>query len=240
MRRYLVLAVDDEPEILTAIVSALEGSCAVYTARSGAEARAVLAQCQPDLLILDVRLSDVDGLHLLAEVRRRSAVPALIITGQGGEEVAVRAIRHRANDYLSKPFTPSELRERVEALLAAGPTPEHLAERARSLIDSLLRQQVSAADLAERLGVEPRRLLRVFRERFGRTPIAYLREARLQRAQELLLTTSLGVAQIAAEVGFRYPSYFGRAFQEEYGMTPLEFRRTHRLQPALAPLLPQV
>jgi YesN/AraC family two-component response regulator len=240
VKRYLILAVDDEPEVLALLVSALEGNCTVYTARSGAEARAVLAQCQPDLLILDVNLGDADGLQLLAEIRRRSATPALIITGQGNEGVVIRAIRQRANDYLSKPFTPSELRVRVDALLAMGPIPEHLAERAKSLIDSLLRQQISAADLADRLGVEPRRLLRVFRERFGRTPIVYLREARLQRAQELLLTTDLSIAQVAAEVGFRYVSYFDRAFQQEFGMTPAGFRRSYRLQPHPVPPAPQV
>ena len=234
MKRYLVLAVDDEPDILAAIVSILEGVATVYTARSGAEARALLAQCQPDLLILDVSLGDVDGLEFLAEIRRRSAAPALIITGQGGEGVVIRAIRQRANDYLAKPFTRAELRERVEALLAVGPAPEHLAERAKTLVDSLLRQQVSAGDLAERLGVEPRRLLRVFRERFGRTPMEYLRAARLQRAQELLLTSELPIARIAAEVGFRYLSYFDRAFREEFSMPPAEFRRSYRL-PAGSP-----
>ncbi len=233
--RRLVLAVDDEPEVLRAIVLALEPIHAVYTARSGAEARAVLAQISPDLVILDVYLGDADGLQLLSEIRTRSAAPVLVVTGQGSEEIAGRAVRLRANDYLPKPFSPSELRERVDTLLAAGPRPEHLAERARALIDSLLRQQVSGDDLAERLGVEPRRLRRIFQERFGRTPAAYLREARLQRAQELLLTTDLPIARIAAEVGFRYTSYFDRTFRQEFSLSPVEFRRSYRPSPAPAP-----
>jgi two-component system, response regulator YesN len=234
-KRHLVLAVDDEPDVLAAIVSVLEASHTVYTARSGTEARTVLAQCLPDLLILDVQLGDADGLQLLAEFRMRSAAPVLIVTGQGSEEVAGRAVRLRANDYLRKPFSPSELRERVDALLAAGPRPEHLAERARSLIDSLLRQQVSATDVADRLEVPPRQLLRVFRDRFGRTPTEYLREARLQRAQELLLATDLPIAQIASEIGFRYLSYFDRAFGREFNMSPAEFRRSHRIPAGLSP-----
>ncbi len=176
----------------------------VYTARSGAEARAVLAKTSPDLVILGVHLGDADGLQLLAEIRTRSAGPVLIITGRGSEEIAERAVRLRANDCLSKPFSPSELRERVGALLAAGPRPEHLAERARALIDSLLRQQISGDDLAERLGMEPRRLRRLFHERFGRTPTAYLREARLQRAQELLLTAFFPAVENLADA----PDYY--------------------------------
>lgn len=227
-KRYLVLAADDEPDLLAIITSALEATYAVYTARNGAEARAVLAQTSPDLVILDVHLGDTDGLQILAEIRQRSAKPVLIITGQGSEEIAGSAVRLRASDYLVKPFSPTELRERVAALLAAGPRPEHIAERVRTLIDALLRQQVSASDLAERVGVEPRRLLRIFRERYGRTPMAYLREARLQRAQQLLLTTDLSIGQIASEVGFRYPSYFDRAFEREFAMSPIEFRRSYR------------
>jgi AraC-like DNA-binding protein len=179
-------------------------------------------------VILDVHLGDADGLQLLAEVRGQSARPVLIITGQGSEEIAGRAVRLRANDYLPKPFTPSELQARVGALLATGPRPEHLAERARTLIDSLLRQQVSATDLAERLDVKPRRLLRVFRDRFGRTPMEYLREARLLRVQELLLTTDWPISQIAAEVGFRYASYFDRASVREFSMPPAELRHSHQ------------
>lgn len=227
--RYNILIVDDEPVVLKITATALQGQYVVYTARNQAEARAVLADFEPHLLILDVRLGVENGLQILAEFRQRSLAPVLVVTGHGSEAVAADALQLRANAYLPKPFSIDELRTQVAALLAQGPRPEHLAERARALMDMMLRQPLSTTVLAERLGTDPRQLVRVFRERFGRTPMEYLRQARLQRAQELLLTTRESIEAIGSEVGFSYANYFARAFRREFGVSPVAFRRAYRL-----------
>jgi len=226
-KRRTVLAVDDDPAVLTLITLALNGSYTVHHALNATEARERLGRIAPDLFILNDRLGDEDGLTLLAEFRQVSTAPALLITGHGSEAVAVQALHLRANAYMQKPFTLTALRTQVAALLAEGPRPEHLAERAQQVIDSLAEQHVSAADVARRLGVSLRSLLFAFRARFGRTPTQYLRDVRLRRAQQLLLTTDLSIAEVAVRTGFRDASYFDRAFKKRFGVTPLIFRRTH-------------
>lgn len=222
-----ILVVDDEPAILKLVTLALEGRYEVRCAQSGAETRRLLQEGMPDLLILDVVLGEEDGLALLGEFRRQSDAPVLLITGYGSEAVAIQALDLRANAYLPKPFSLQVLRARVALLLAEGPRSEHMAERARALIEETATETLSAGDIAKQLGVKPRHLLTAFRTRFGRTPMQYLREFRLRLAQQLLLTTRLPIATISRRARFRDVTYFNRAFKQSIGCTPGEFRRTH-------------
>lgn len=231
-RRRIGLVVDDNPALIKFIVMALEDQLVLRSARCVAEARRVLGEVTPDLLILDVRLGKEDGLDFLAQFRQESLAPVLLITGNGSEAVAAQALELRANAYLAKPFSVDTLRAKIAALLAEGPRPEHLAERARALIERRFAEPLSAPEIAERLGVKPRRLLEVFEARFGQTPMQYLREVRLRRAQDLLVATALPVAEIAGQVGFQHASYLDRTFKREFHATPVEFRRSHA--PALS------
>lgn len=234
-RPRIILVVDDTLAMLNLITAALGGLYEVHQARSASETREQLGKITPDLLILDVRLGDEDGLNLLAEFRQVSTAPVLLITGHGSEAVAIQALHLRANAYMQKPFKLAALRAQVAALLAEGPRPEHLAERAQQLMDRLGEQLDSATEVASRLGVSPRFLLYAFRGRFGRTPSQYLREVRIRRAQHWLLTTDLPIATIAVRTGFRDASYFDRAFKRQVGVSPLVFRRTHVAETPPAP-----
>jgi YesN/AraC family two-component response regulator len=229
-RPHTLLVVDDEPGALKLIGMILKDQYALYTAQSISQAREILDEVVLDLMILDVRLADEDGLDILAEFRKSSTAPVLVVTGFGSEEVAARAIELNANGYLRKPFTPEQLRSRVASLLAEGPRVAHVAERAREVIEGLAEQAVSAGEIAEMLGVSPRQLNAAFLERFGRTSMQYLREVRMRLARQLLVTTKLPIAEIAVRAGFREASYFDRFFKREHGMTPAEFRRTHVLE----------
>ena len=234
-KRRMILVVDDEPGELALIGRMLKGEYLLSTAQTAAEARRLLDQALPDLMILDVRLASEDGLEVLAELRRRCGAPVLIVTGFGSEEVAARAIDLGANGYLRKPFSPGELRSRVSGLLAEGPRFSHLAERAREVIDGLAEQPVSAGEIAQMLGVSARHLTAAFLERYGRTPMQYLRESRMRLARQLLVTTRLPIAEIAIRSGFRDISYFDRFFKRVHNMTPAEFRRTHVSGPVTPP-----
>jgi AraC-like DNA-binding protein len=174
-------------------------------------------------------VGEEDGLEFLSEFRQKSSVPVLLITGFGSEAVAARALELRANGYLRKPFDLNELRVKVDGLLAEGPRAEHLAERARAVIDRIATESVTVLELAERMGVKPAHLQGAFRDRYGKTPMQYLRAVRLQQAQALLLTTKIPVSEVAVMVGFREITYFDRSFKRQYGVTPLEYRRTRAL-----------
>jgi two-component system response regulator CpxR len=70
-----------------------------------------------DLVLLDVMLPGLDGFEVLTQLRRRSAVPVIMLTARGAQEDCVRGLNAGADDYLSKPFGPEELAARIEAVL---------------------------------------------------------------------------------------------------------------------------
>jgi DNA-binding response OmpR family regulator len=114
-----VLAVDDDPVMRAMIGDYLaEHSFRVSTAGGGAEMARVLAQAPIDLLLLDVRLADADGLELLRDLRVQSALPVIVMSGHRREEVdRVVGLELGADDYLTKPFSMRELLARIRAVL---------------------------------------------------------------------------------------------------------------------------
>lgn len=114
-----VLVVEDDTLLGTGLLQALQQSgYNAILAASGAAAMAELSAGDPDLIILDLGLPDMDGLHIVQRLRReRNAVPVLVITARDGIEQRVQALDSGADDYIEKPFDLRELEARVRALL---------------------------------------------------------------------------------------------------------------------------
>ena len=113
-----ILIVDDDPalrELLTQYLG--ESGFAVDAATDGAQMRERMAASWPDALVLDLMLPGEDGLSLARELRRRSAVPILMLSARGEEIDRVVGLEMGADDYLAKPFSPRELLARLRALL---------------------------------------------------------------------------------------------------------------------------
>jgi DNA-binding response OmpR family regulator len=116
--RPRVLCVEDDADIRTLVARLLaEEGYEVMQADDALTAMQTIATKTPDLVLLDVVLPDVDGLELLSRVRRDSQVPVILLTGRGAEEERIGGLRHGADDYIVKPFSPGELLARVESVL---------------------------------------------------------------------------------------------------------------------------
>ena len=118
MRDTRVLVVDDEPAIARVLRPALEGhDLRVITAGTGAEALAQLASFQPDVILLDLGLPDVDGVQLTGEMRKHTTAPIIVLSVRDGERDKVAALDNGASDYVTKPFSIGELMARVRVAL---------------------------------------------------------------------------------------------------------------------------
>ncbi|MGG1517500.1 response regulator transcription factor [Paenibacillus oryzisoli] len=89
----------------------------VKRAENGGEGERLLQQFQPDAMILDVMLPDIDGIQLCSHIRRTSNIPILMISAKSEVSDRVRGLQTGADDYLCKPFSMRELSARVQALL---------------------------------------------------------------------------------------------------------------------------
>ena len=115
----LILVVDDDQKLLKMVRRTLmyEGF-EVVTAATGQEALAKMQAETPDLLVLDWMMPELDGLELLYHLRAaRDEVPVLMLTARDAVEDRVEGLDRGADDYLVKPFAPSELLARLRALL---------------------------------------------------------------------------------------------------------------------------
>lgn len=102
-----VLIVDDEPDMLAMLEIMLRKKlgCEVYTASSGLIALEQLEQCRPDVVVSDIMMPDLDGIALLQKiVEYDNTISTIIMTGYGTINMAVKALKHGAYDFLEKPF----------------------------------------------------------------------------------------------------------------------------------------
>jgi DNA-binding response OmpR family regulator len=116
-----VLVAEDDDDIRALVVYRLERSgYEVVQAQDGAEALRLAPGCDPDLAILDVMMPKVDGYEVTRRLRRDDAtsrLPVILLTARTQESDVSQGFAAGADDYIRKPFSPDELRDRVQAIL---------------------------------------------------------------------------------------------------------------------------
>ena len=112
-----ILFIEDERNILTFVRKLLYGhNYKVTTAITGTEGLQLINSICPDLILLDLGLPDMDGQTIIRQVREWSDCPIIVISARTNEHEKVKALDLGADDYITKPFSVSELMARVEAL----------------------------------------------------------------------------------------------------------------------------
>ena len=113
-----VLVVDDEPTIREVVAGYLQREgFETLEAADGDRARELLEAHAADIVVLDLMLPGTDGLELCRWIRSRSRLPVIMLTARGEESDRIVGLELGADDYVTKPFSPQELRQRVRAQL---------------------------------------------------------------------------------------------------------------------------
>ncbi len=114
----LILIIDDEPQILRALKTILSSShFRVISASTGEQALALAAAEQPDVIVLDLTLPDMDGIQVCEQIRDWTRTPIIILSVRDDEKDKVAALDKGADDYLTKPFSIQELLARIRVAL---------------------------------------------------------------------------------------------------------------------------
>jgi len=128
-----ILVVDDEPEAVELVEFNLKGAgYEVSTAGDGAEALNKARRIQPNLVILDVMMPEIDGMEVCKLLRRdpaTSTIPIIMLTAKASEVDRVLGLELGADDYVVKPFSPRELMLRVKKILERGKPAETAKEK---------------------------------------------------------------------------------------------------------------
>ncbi len=179
----LVLIVEDEAPLVTMLRYNLEREgFAVDAAGDGEEALLRIAERKPDAVLLDWMLPLVSGLEVCRQIRRSRgtrSVPVIMLTARGEEADRIRGLDSGADDYIVKPFSPSELVARLRAVIRrAQPSAGEEVLRYADVTMDLIAHRVSRAGRPVHLGPTEFRLLRHFLEYPGRV---FSREQLLDR-----------------------------------------------------------
>jgi DNA-binding response OmpR family regulator len=139
-----ILLVEDERRVASFVATGLRAEgYAVDHAATGAQAFARIQQAQPDLVVLDLGLPDVDGTEVLDQLRRtQPRLPVIVLTARSDVEARVQSLDLGADDYVTKPFALDELVARIRARLRGNGNGSNMLEAAGIRLDLRRRRAV--------------------------------------------------------------------------------------------------
>ena len=165
-----IMVVDDEPHIIELAKLYLEREgYQVEGAANGQDALSRLGAVNPDLIVLDLMLPDIDGFEVCRQIRTKSNVPILMLTARKEDVDKIVGLELGADDYLTKPFNPRELVARVRAIMRryqTGLKPGDIVEVGGLRID-LSRHEVSVDGQPVKLRTKEFALLATFAQNLG-------------------------------------------------------------------------
>jgi two-component system KDP operon response regulator KdpE len=143
----VIVLIEDEPQIRRFLRATLGGQgYRLFEAATGADGLVEVGSRQPDVVVVDLGLPDMDGLEVIRRVREWSAVPIIVLSARGQERDKVIALDAGADDYVSKPFGADELLARIRVALrhaaGAGREGEDAVFKVGDLQVDLLRRHV--------------------------------------------------------------------------------------------------
>ena len=171
MPEPVIVLIEDEPEIRRFLrVTLASQDYRLFDAATGTDGLVEAASRQPDLVILDLGLPDMDGIEVIRRLREWTAVPIIVLSARGQERDKVTALDAGADDYVEKPFAPGELAARIRVALrraAARETGEPTFTVGDLHVD-LARRRVAVADREVHLTPIEYRLLATLVHHAGR------------------------------------------------------------------------
>ena len=247
-----LLIVDDEMVIANGLrdmlATAFQGRLDVVCRYSSATALDLAAHQQVDILLTDINMPGITGLELHRAIGQlHPGCLVIYLTGYSDFDYARTALDQQAFAYLLKgegdDVVISAIERALEKLPAKAPAPEGKPEASDSQEDAKsgnrinvlqeyilthLYEDLSLNRLSEEFHFHPVYLSRVFKEATGVTIGDYINQARLKKAEELLISSRLSVLDISRRMGFATDNYFCRWFRKKTGVSPHRYRETHQ------------
>ena len=245
-----ILLVDDSTDFLDFMKEELGQRYRVRTAENGKQALDKISEHKPDLILSDVMMPVMDGnefCRAVKENKHTADIPFIMLTARLAQEHQIEGLANGADEYITKPFNLDVLYMRIKNLLKwhdsapatdAGklqPELKHveitsldrqLVDKATQYVDDNIRDSsISVESMAKALGMSRVQLYKRLLPVTGSTPIEFIRQIRLRRAEQLLRESQLTVSEVAYSVGFNNPRYFSKYFKEMYGVMPSQYKK---------------
>ena len=218
----------------------------------GSDAIEKAMEIVPDIIICDINLVDKDGYEISKELKkdlRSSHIPIIILTAQSNKESVLKGLQSGVDQYLTKPFSLSILKQSISGLLFNREKlryyytnniyrvePESkFGNQEQSFItkmNDIIKRNVenpkfSVEDLADKLGVSRVQLYRKVKAIIGINISDHINNVKLEKAAELLKSNNMNISEIAYSLGFSSPNYFSTAFKNKFGISPKDYKSSN-------------
>jgi signal transduction histidine kinase/DNA-binding LacI/PurR family transcriptional regulator/AraC-like DNA-binding protein len=233
-----ILIVDDDPEVVAfhqKIVREAFGERRILTAKNGKGALESMALEVPGLVLLDLKMPEMDGFEVLDRMRadpQLYLVPVIVLSNKQLTREDIKVLEKHTRVTLQTKGILSE-EELAAALQRELFGPEGLPAQTSALVKRVLaflhqnyNRQLLRWEIAEAIGVSEDYLSRVFLRELGLSLWDYLNRYRINQAKEFLRYTGDSIQAIALKVGFKDQAYFSRVFRNQVGASPSTFRST--------------
>lgn len=214
----------------------------VFHASNGKQALEILNRTPVDVLLTDIEMPFVSGLDLAKKARENNKeLPILFFSCYDNFSYAKTALSVGACNYMLKPLDPGEFEETMDSTLKLldktnqkkelppidrfdSDGGKHSVELVKRYIKANYNKDISLNSLAEMVYLNTSYLSTIFKAETGCGINKYIKNIRMEKAKEMLLTTNMKISDIGFSVGFRNDSYFVKSFRDHFGKTPEKVR----------------
>ncbi|SHH53620.1 response regulator transcription factor [Clostridium grantii] len=240
-----LLIVDDEGitrEYIRYVVSENHEDVEIKEAKNGNEAIEKIKEFSPDLVLMDIRMPELDGIKALEKIRKFDMnVKVAILTAHDEFSYAQKSVKLNAIDYLLKPISPEDLLDFIDTYLYESddgsasnfgvvtqlPEDKHVAD-AKEYINNNYDKKIYLNDVAEHVGFSPYYFSRLFKKSSGMNLSEYINRFRIEKAKEFMTNSSLSLKEISEKAGYEDFSYFSTVFQRYEKCLPSKYRKSLR------------
>ncbi len=247
-KKPTLLVVEDNLELRQFLKEHFEGAFYILEANNGVEGLEILATHQPDIILSDVMMPQMDGIRFCKAVKGNESlnhIPFILLTAKAAMESRLEGIKSGADIYLAKPFSIEELQLTLQRIITSRQKLRKLylenafseareiavVEKEKDFVASIVRlieenmenNQFDVSMLCKKMGMSRTKLYGKAKAVTGKSVGELIRSLRLRKAAELLASEDISVVQAMYRVGIQSQSYFTKSFKKEFGKTPSRY-----------------
>lgn len=253
--KHTVMIIDDDPSMLWFVSEIFVDKYNVLSFNNAAEAFASLELKQPDLIISDVMMPEIDGLSFAQKIKQNklwSHIPLILLSALHHEDDQVKGIEAGAEVYVTKPFNvkylekvvyrlikrESDLKEYYSSIFSSFKVEngncihkedqEFLDKVIETIEKNITNPDLSVELLSSDLGYSTRQFYRKLKPITDKSPADIIKEYRLTMAERLLLTKNYTIEEIMDKTGFNNRGTFYKLFSQRFGMPPRQYREQQK------------
>ncbi len=248
-----ILIVEDVADVREFIRIGLNGDYNICTASNGKEGLERVLEKEPDLIVSDVMMPEMDGFEMTRRLKsdtKTSHIPIVLLTAKTGVQDKIEGIEGGADFFIEKPFNSSLLKSSINNLLQSRKKlQEHYRETLdfeqpgnsinqldKQFLDKLRRiilknlgsEDLHVDELATKLGMSRVHLYRKVKKLTDMSVSEFVISVKLKKSLEHLRTSGKTITEIAYEAGFSSQSYYTRCFKEQFKISPSEYIKQQR------------